>query len=116
MDEETLEKIRIRYPRARVIASAIMACRDLKKQIEKMKNVVPSPKVMEIPESDGKRYPAIISGNRVLEGDDYTAMQLPEYFVARVTTTLDGCTDPEVVAAVNDSTISRLNVHAKIRT
>lgn len=87
----------------------------LRNQIEKMKSVVTSPKVMEIPESNGKRYPAIISGNRVLEGGGYTAMQLPEYFVARVTTTLDGCTNPEVVAAVTDSRLSRLNLHAKIR-
>lgn len=36
MDEETLEKIRVRYPRARAIASAILACRDLKKQLEKL--------------------------------------------------------------------------------
>lgn len=36
MDEETLEKIRVRYPTARVIASAILACRDLTKQKEKL--------------------------------------------------------------------------------
>jgi DNA polymerase I-like protein with 3'-5' exonuclease and polymerase domains len=36
MDEETLEKIRVRFPRARIIASAILACRDLKKQLEKL--------------------------------------------------------------------------------
>ena len=36
MDEETLEKIRLRYPRARVIAAAILACRDLTKQKEKL--------------------------------------------------------------------------------
>lgn len=88
----------------------------LRDQIKKMKNVIPSPKIMEIPEFAGKRYPAIISGNRVLADEDYTAMQLPEYFVARVITTLDGCTDPEVVAAVKDSKLSRLNVLAKIRT
>lgn len=36
MNEETLDKIRTRYPRARAIASAILACRDLKKQLEKL--------------------------------------------------------------------------------
>jgi DNA polymerase I-like protein with 3'-5' exonuclease and polymerase domains len=36
MDEETLEKIRVRFPRARVIAAAILACRHLKKQLEKL--------------------------------------------------------------------------------
>lgn len=87
----------------------------LRKQIKKMKGVVPAPKVMEIPISDGKRYPAVISGNRILEGNGYRPMQLPEYFVARIITTLDGCTDPGVVAAVKDSSLSKLNVHARIR-
>jgi DNA polymerase I-like protein with 3'-5' exonuclease and polymerase domains len=36
MDEETLEKIRLRYPRARDVAAAILACRDIKKQLEKL--------------------------------------------------------------------------------
>lgn len=36
MDEETLEKIRIRYPNARAIAAAILALRDLKKQLERL--------------------------------------------------------------------------------
>lgn len=88
----------------------------LKEQIEKMKKVVPSPKVMEIPSSDGRRYPAVISGNRIHKGSGYRPMELSKYFVTRITTTLDGCTDPEVVAAVKDSSLSRLNVHARIHT
>jgi len=36
MDEETLEKIRTRFPRARIIAAAILACRSLSKQREKL--------------------------------------------------------------------------------
>jgi len=87
----------------------------LKEQIGKMKKGLPSPKVMEIPTIDGRRYPAVISGNRILEDGEYRPMPLPEYFVARITTTLDGCTNPEVIAAVKDSSLSKLNVHAKIR-
>ncbi len=87
----------------------------LREQIEKMKQLVPAPKVMEIPAQDGRRAPAMISGNRVLEGDPYTPMSLPEYFAARVTTTLDGCTNPHVVAAVKDSSLSRVNITAHLR-
>ncbi len=36
MDEETLEKIRLRFPKARPVASAILALRDLKKQLERL--------------------------------------------------------------------------------
>ena len=89
----------------------------LKMQIKKMKLIVPSPKVMEIPVSDGMRLPAMISGNRILKGsEEYFALPLPEYFAARVVTTLDGCTKPDVVAAVQDSKLSRLNMDANIRT
>lgn len=86
----------------------------LRKQIEKMRKVVAAPKVMEIPESDGKRYPAIISGNKILNGEDYRPMQLADYFVARITTTLDGCTNPGIVAQVKDSSLSQLRVVARI--
>jgi len=68
-----------------------------------MKKVVPAPKVMEIPESHGKRFPAMISGNKIFNGEIYRSMPLPDYFVARIMTTLDGCTDPGVVTRVQDS-------------
>lgn len=87
----------------------------LRKQIEKMKKVLPAPKVMEIPESNGKRFPSIISGNRILNGEDYRPMQLQDYFVARITTTLDGCTNPEVVVQVKDSSLRQLRIDARIR-
>ncbi|MEZ5442606.1 MAG: hypothetical protein R3F15_14115 [Lysobacterales bacterium] len=87
----------------------------LKKQINKMKGVVSSPKVMEIPTTNGRRRPAMVSGNKVFHDSPYRPMQLPEYFVARITTTLDGSTNPEVVAAVKDSSLSRLDIKAKIR-
>jgi hypothetical protein len=87
----------------------------LNKQIVKMKQLVNAPKVMEIPEHSGHRYPAMISGNKILAGQPYTPMDLPAYFAARVTTTLDGCTDPQVVEAVNDSSLSRVRVTAKLQ-
>jgi len=86
----------------------------LREQIIKMKNVLPAPKVMEIPEYNGRRFPAMVSGNRILDGADYFPMQLADYFVARVITTLDGCTNPNVVAAVKDSSLRQLRVYARI--
>jgi hypothetical protein len=86
----------------------------LRQQITKMKGLVPAPKVMEIPEVSGQRFPAIISGNRILGNEDYVPMYLPDYFVARVTTTLDGCTNPSVVARVKDSGLQQLQVSARI--
>ena len=86
----------------------------LKLQIGKMKHLVVAPKVMEIPEYSGRRFPAMISGNNILDGRPYTPMGLPEYFAARVTTTLDGCTNPKIVEAVQESSLSRVDVAAKL--
>jgi len=87
----------------------------LRSQIEKMKQLVDAPKVMEIPEHSGHRYPAMVSGNNVLDHEPYTRMELPEYFTARVTTTLDGATERGVVDAVQDSSLPRVDVLAKLR-
>lgn len=87
----------------------------LNEQIIKMKQIVAAPKVMEIPMVEGTRYPAIISGNNLLNEKGYRPMQLADYVVSRITTTLDGCTRPETVEAVKDSRLSRLDIHAKIR-
>jgi hypothetical protein len=87
----------------------------LRSQLKKMKRLVDAPKVMEIPERSGRRFPAIVSGNNVLEGVSYTPMALPEYFTARITTTLDGSTDRGVINAVQDSSLLRLDVIAEIR-
>jgi hypothetical protein len=86
----------------------------LEEQISKMKRVVPAPKVMEIPEIGGRRFPAIISGNRIIDGEEYVPMQLADYFVARITTTLDGCTNPLIVARVKDSSLNQLRIYAQI--
>jgi hypothetical protein len=85
-------------------------------QISKMRQLVPAPKVMQISEHDGNRVPSMVSGRRLLAGDPYVPMELPEYFAARIITTLDGCTNPSIVGAVKDSSLSRVDVNAIIRT
>jgi len=87
----------------------------LQSQIEKMKRLVDAPKVMEIPEDSGRRYPSMVSGNNVLYHHPYISMELPDYFTARVTTTLDGATDAGVVEAVQDSSLQRVDVIAKLQ-
>jgi hypothetical protein len=88
----------------------------LLEQIEKMKAVVPAPKVMEIPEIHGRRVPAMISGNNILAGAPYRPMELSQYFAARITTTLDGCTSPAAIEAVKDSSLTKLRVTARLFT
>lgn len=88
----------------------------LREQVLKMKRLVGAPKIMEILESNGQRFPRIVSANSFFAHKPYVPMDLPEYFVARVTTTLDGCTDRDVVAAVQDSALPQLNVIAKLRS
>jgi hypothetical protein len=87
----------------------------LKEQLGKMKQLVEAPKVMEIPEFGGRRYPQMVSGNNFLDDQPYNPMDLPDYFVARVTTTLDGCTDPEVVSIVQDSSLTQLHIDVKLK-
>jgi hypothetical protein len=87
---------------------------ELKDQIKKMQQLVDAPKVLEIPEESGRRNPAMISGNRILKDETFTPMELPEYFVARVSTTLDGCTDKKIVETVQHSSLPRVNVTADL--
>jgi hypothetical protein len=87
---------------------------ELLQQIEKMRTLTPAPKVMEIVESDGHRVPRIISANRLSAGEPFQPLALPDYFSARVLTTLDGCTNPSVVEAVQDSSLSRVGIQAFI--
>ena len=87
----------------------------LRSQIAKMKHLVAAPKVMEIREVGRQRFPNMVSGNKLLENERYTPMALPEYFTARVTTTLDGCTDPDVVHEVQDSSLPRIDVYGKLQ-
>lgn len=85
----------------------------LDEQIRKMKQVVRAPKVMEIQHNGRRRRPAMISGNHILDHQQYKPMDLPDYFAARVLTTLDGCTNPTVVDDVQDSQLSQLRVSAE---
>jgi hypothetical protein len=90
------------------------ALTELNEQIRRMKRLVGAPKVMEIPEHAGQRFPSMISGNRILAGEPYTSTSLADYFVTRVTTTLDGATDPRTVDAVQESNLARAYLIAKL--
>lgn len=59
-------------------------------QIRDMSRLTRSPKVMEIPVVNGDREPRMLSGTRLLAGEGSRGLALPEYVVARITTTLDG--------------------------
>lgn len=85
---------------------------DLKEQIQKMRKVTRSPKVLEIVEVGGARQPRVISGNHILNDREYASVALGDYIVRRVLTTLDGETRPRVVDAVQDSSLMQLRVKA----
>jgi hypothetical protein len=87
----------------------------LQEQIEKMRKLTKSPKVMEVLELDGRREPRIVSGNRVLANQPYRSYSLEGYITGRVLTTFDGDTRPEFVDAVQDSKLSQLNILAFTR-
>jgi len=87
----------------------------LREQIQKMKQLVYAPKVMEIPETNDRRFPRMVSGNNILNDAPYQPMSLENYFVARVTTTLDGCTDRRAVVLAENSSLTKLHVQARIR-
>jgi len=84
-------------------------------QIEKMKQLVDAPKVLQIVERGGRRYPEMISGTRILQDLPFRSIPLDDYFTWRVTTTLDGCTDPSVVGRVENSALPSLHLVAKLR-
>lgn len=84
-------------------------------QVRDMKRLTRSPKVMELPTSNGRRCPRIISGNRLLDNGPYRSMALEDYVVARVLTTLDGDTRALFVSAVQDSSLTQLKVTAMLR-
>jgi hypothetical protein len=84
----------------------------LRQQVRQMQRHTRSPKVMEIPESDGSREPRILSGRRLIEGGVRHSVPLPSYFTSRVLTTLDGDTRPDFVDAVQDSRATRIDILA----
>ena len=89
---------------------------DLVGQIQKMRRCTRSPKVVLYRDFDGHRVPEVVSGVRIIEGLPVTSVPLPDYFVRRVLTTLDGDTRPSFVAAVQESSLKQLNVIARVRS
>ena len=87
--------------------------KDLKKQINKMKAVVSSPKVAGIRRSRGSAMLEVSSGNKVISGEEYTKSDFPTYFNQRVITTLDGTTDEKTVEALQESDLRKLDVLIK---
>ena len=85
----------------------------LKKQIATMKQVVNSPKVAGIRKEERQAMLEISSGNRVLDGETYSKTDFPEYFNQRVITTLDGTTNEEVVDALQESDLKKLDLRIK---
>jgi len=83
-------------------------------QVNRMKHHTNAPKVMEVIEIDGHRLPRIISGNRLIAHQDYQSLNLEDYFVRRILTTLDGDTRPDFVEAVQESSLTRLDLLAKL--
>jgi hypothetical protein len=82
-------------------------------QIRRMKRFTEAPKVMEIIEEEGSRFPRIISGNRLLSNSPYTNDHLSDYIVRRVLTTLDGDTRPDFVMTVQESSLTILRILAR---
>jgi hypothetical protein len=86
----------------------------LRDQIEDMRRLTRSPKVMEIVESNGMRIPRIVSGVRILDGQQYHSYDLGSYITSRVLPTFDGDTRPSFVSGVQDSTLTQVRVLASI--
>jgi|HubBroStandDraft_6_1064221.scaffolds.fasta_scaffold15281_3 hypothetical protein len=87
----------------------------LVEQIQDMRRLTRSPKVLLIRQMDGRREPEMASGVRIVEGKETTPLSLPDYFVRRVLTTLDGDTRPEFVRGVQDSSLQQLHVLATLQ-
>jgi hypothetical protein len=83
-------------------------------QIRNMRRFTRSPKVLFVREIDGRREPQIVSGTRLVQGPEPLPVSLPDYFVRRVLTTLDGDTRPNFVTAVQESSLRRLHLLARL--
>ena len=77
-----------------------------------MRQLTRAPKVLLVREIDGRRAPEVASGLRIVEGKETSPVSLPDYFVRRVLTTLDGDTRPKFVEGVQESSLRRLHVSA----
>jgi hypothetical protein len=89
--------------------------RGLVEQIRKMRRLTRSPKVLLLPDlEDGRRVPEIRSGIRIMDGLPTSPISLPDYFVRRILTTLDGDTRPEFVRGAQESSLPHLRVLATL--
>ena len=61
------------------------------------------------------REPLVASGTRIAGNLRTQTLSLPDYFVRRLLTTLDGDTRPIFVAGVQESSLKQLHVFASIR-
>ena len=84
-------------------------------QIQNMRHLTRSPKVLLIRELDGRREPMVASGVRITEQAHTGALSLPDYFVRRILTTFDGDTRPDFVAGVQESSLKQLRVFASVQ-
>jgi hypothetical protein len=82
-------------------------------QILDMRRLTRSPKVVLLREIDGHREPEVASGVRIAQESPIVPMSLPDYFVRRILTTLDGDTRPDFVSGVQESSLNQLRVLAR---
>ena len=104
-----------------ILVQAKMNVSDLKstslfEQINKMKKITKSPKVMILnPIDENLRDPFICSGNKILENNGFSKQRLSTYFTTRILTTFDGDTRKQFVENVQDSTLTRIHLIAKTK-
>jgi|SRR6266478_1545532 hypothetical protein len=84
-------------------------------QIVEMRRFTRSPKVILIRELGDVREPLVASGIRIAKNLGTQILPLPDYFVRRLLTTLDGDTRPTFVAGVQESSLKQLRVLASLR-
>jgi hypothetical protein len=84
-------------------------------QIVEMRRFTRSPKVILIRELGDVREPLVASGIRIAGNLRTQSLTLPDYFVRRLLTTLDGDTRPRFVDAVQESRLKQLRVLASVR-
>lgn len=83
-------------------------------QIEAMRGLTRSPKVLFVAENGPYREPFVASGTYISQGLSTENIPLAEYFVGRILPTLDGDTRPPFVTRVQDSRLAQLRVEARI--
>ena len=87
----------------------------LRQQLTQMKKLTRSPKVLEMTDRNTNRRLTVISGNILIEGKRFKRINLSDYIVRRVLTTLDGDTRPQFVDMVQDSKLPTLKIKAALK-